>query len=207
MQRATRKAVRHITRALAGTDTPASIRKARQALRAEDLAAVSGLIGSYREGGTFSDGYQIARITLALRDLPVRDDAWSRMVPGHNTAHLRMWTDIVRHAQPGHVAPAAALLAFTAWQAGNGTLANCALDRAMAEDPSYSMALLLRQVISAGAPPSLARLPMTPEEVAASYAGTGGGDAPGQDTGEHDGGGHDHHQDLDDPGTDTASGS
>jgi len=31
------------------------------------------------------------------------------------------------------------------------------------------MALLLRQVISAGAPPSLARLPMTPEEVAASY--------------------------------------
>jgi hypothetical protein len=33
------------------------------------------------------------------------------------------------------------------------------------------MALLLRQVISAGAPPSLARLPMSPEEVAASYAG------------------------------------
>jgi len=31
------------------------------------------------------------------------------------------------------------------------------------------MALLLRQVISAGAPPSLARLPMSPEEVAASY--------------------------------------
>jgi hypothetical protein len=31
------------------------------------------------------------------------------------------------------------------------------------------MALLLRQVITAGAPPTLARLPMTPEEVAASY--------------------------------------
>jgi hypothetical protein len=31
------------------------------------------------------------------------------------------------------------------------------------------MAQLLRQVITAGAPPSLARLPMTPEEVAASY--------------------------------------
>jgi hypothetical protein len=31
------------------------------------------------------------------------------------------------------------------------------------------MALLLRQVITAGAPPSLARLPMTPEQVAASY--------------------------------------
>jgi hypothetical protein len=32
------------------------------------------------------------------------------------------------------------------------------------------MAQLLRQVITAGTPPSLARLPMTPEEVAASYA-------------------------------------
>jgi hypothetical protein len=31
------------------------------------------------------------------------------------------------------------------------------------------MAQLLRQVIDSGAPPSLARLPMTPEEVAASY--------------------------------------
>jgi hypothetical protein len=31
------------------------------------------------------------------------------------------------------------------------------------------MAQLLRQAIDSGAPPSLARLPMTPEEVAASY--------------------------------------
>ena len=31
------------------------------------------------------------------------------------------------------------------------------------------MALLLRQVITAGAPPSLAQLGITPEEVAASY--------------------------------------
>ena len=56
-----------------------------------------------------------------------------------------------------------------AWQSGNGALANLALDRALADDPGYSMALLLRQAIDSGAPPSLARLPMTPEEVAASY--------------------------------------
>ena len=72
-------------------------------------------------------------------------------------------------AQPGYVAAPAALLAFVAWQCGDGALANVALDRALADDPRYSMAQLLRQVISAGAPPSLARLPMTPEEVAASY--------------------------------------
>jgi cobalamin biosynthesis protein CobT len=33
------------------------------------------------------------------------------------------------------------------------------------------MATLLREVIDSGAPPRMARLPMTPEEVAASYEG------------------------------------
>ena len=85
------------------------------------------------------------------------------------TAHLRLWTDLTRMARPGYVAAPAALLAFVAWQSGNGALANVALDRALADNPGYSMATLLRQVITAGAPPSLARLPMTPEQVAASY--------------------------------------
>ena len=91
------------------------------------------------------------------------------MDPDHRDDHLRLWTDLTRHAQPGYVAAPASLLAFTAWQVGNGALANLALDRAVADDPGYSMALLLRDTLTAGAPPSLAILPMTPEEVAASY--------------------------------------
>ena len=39
------------------------------------------------------------------------------------------------------------------------------------------MAQLLRQAIDSGAPPSLARIPMTPEEVAASYDEAEGPDA------------------------------
>ena len=69
-----------------------------------------------------------------------------------------------------------------AWPSGDGALANVALDRALTDDPGYSMALLLRQVIGAGAPPSLARLPMTPEEVAASYDGLEDGAAHEPDT-------------------------
>jgi hypothetical protein len=38
------------------------------------------------------------------------------------------------------------------------------------------MAQLLRQAIDSGAPPSLARIPMTPEEVAASYEEAYGAD-------------------------------
>ena len=104
------------------------------------------------------------------------------MDPAHRDAHRRLWTDLVRRAQPGYVAAPASLLAFTAWQNGDGALANIALDRALADTPGYSMALLLREALDAGAPPSAAVLPMTPEEVAASYSGSPGAEQAEQAT-------------------------
>jgi hypothetical protein len=169
MRQATRRAERHVTQLLAKVRKSARLGAARHMIAAEGLAAVGAIIARYRADGRFTSDDEIARITVALRDLRVRDDAWARMDPAHSAAHLRLWTDVVRRAQPGYVAAPAALLAFVAWQSGEGALANVALDRALADDPRYSMATLLRQVITAGAPPSLARLPMTPEEVAASY--------------------------------------
>ncbi len=176
MRQATRRAEQHVAQLLAKVRKSSRIGAARRMIAAEGLAAVGQLITRYRGGGGFTSDYEIARITVALRDLRVRDDAWARMDPAHAGAHLRLWTDVTRRAQPGRVAAPAALLAFVAWQSGDGALANVALDRALTDDPGYSMALLLRQVISAGAPPSLARLPMTPEEVAASYDGLEDGD-------------------------------
>jgi hypothetical protein len=169
MRQATRRAELHIARLLAKVRKSARLGAARHMIAAEGLAAVGTMIARYRDGGRFASDDEIARITVALRDLRVRDDAWARMDPAHADAHLRLWTDVVRRAQPRYVAAPAALLAFVAWQSGDGALANVALDRALADDPRYSMATLLRQAITAGAPPSLARLPMTPEEVAASY--------------------------------------
>ena len=169
MRQATRRAERHIAHLLARVRKSARLGAARHMIVAEGLAAVGAMIARYRDGGRFATDDEIARISVALRDLRVRDDAWARMDPAHAAAHRRLWTDVVRRAQPRYVAAPAALLAFVAWQSGEGALANVALDRALADDSRYSMALLLRQVITAGAPPSLARLPMTPEEVAASY--------------------------------------
>ncbi|MGD0239841.1 MAG: DUF4192 domain-containing protein [Streptosporangiaceae bacterium] len=170
MRQATRRAQRHVRHLLARVRKSARLGAARQMIAAEGLSAVGAMIGTYRAGGRFASDYQVAWITVALRDLRVRDDAWARMDPEHAEAHLRLWTDVTRRAQPGYVAAPASLLAFVAWQSGDGALANVALDRALADEPRYSMAQLLRQVITAGTPPSLARLPMTPEEVAASYA-------------------------------------
>jgi hypothetical protein len=200
MRQATRRAERHVAQLLAKVRKSSRIGAARRMIAAEGLAAVGAMIARYRGGGRFTSDYEIARITVALRDLRVRDDAWARMDPAHADVHQRLWTDVVRRAQPGYVAPPAALLAFVAWQSGDGALANVALDRALADDPGYSMAWLLRQVISAGAPPALARLPMTPEEVAASYAGTDDDACPDGQGDDHDLDTDDHHPDPDDEG-------
>jgi hypothetical protein len=134
--------------------------------------AVRAAISIYRHGGQITDHDQLAWLTVTISDLRVRDDAWARMDPRHRADHQRLWTDVVRHAREPYVPAPASLLAFTAWQSGDGALANVAIERALAADPEYSMAHLIGQALDAGLPPSAARLPMTPEEVEASYAGT-----------------------------------
>jgi hypothetical protein len=135
--------------------------------------AVRDAIASYRAGGQITDDDQIAWLSVALTDVRVRDNAWARMDPEHRDAHLRLWTDVVRRACPAYVPAPASLLAFTAWQSGDGALANIAIERALDADPAYSMALLLAEAIESGLPPSAARLPMTPDEVEASYEAAG----------------------------------
>lgn len=161
MDRATRQAARDIT---AGIDT-----LGQDALFARLRRTVQDAIATYRQGGTITGPAEVAMLTLALGALEIRDDAWARMRPEHRAAHLRLWTDLTRHAQPGYIAAPASLLAFTAWQDGNAALGNLALDRAQDDDPDYTMAQLIRDALTAGLSPSVARLSMTPEEVADSY--------------------------------------
>jgi hypothetical protein len=165
--RARRRAARLVAAAEAGGGSP------RRLLADAGRQAVREAIRCYRDGGRITDPDSLAWLIVAVADLPVRDDAWARMVPEYGQAHLALWSDLVRHASDPWLPAPASLLAFTAWQAGDGTLAAMALERALAADPRYSMARLLRDILDAGVPPSQARLPMTPEEVADSYQGSG----------------------------------
>jgi hypothetical protein len=169
MRQATLRAEQHAVMLLAQASRSGRERAARRLVTSEGLSAVSEAIETYRRGGKLASDDQVAWLSVALADLRVRDDAWARMDPGWREAHRRLWVDLLRRAEPPYVPAPAALLAFTAWQSGDGALANVALDRALDADPGYSMAQLLREAIDCGAPPSMARLPMTPEEVAESY--------------------------------------
>ena len=173
MRRATERALLRTEELIASSGAPGSPWLVVEAGR----EAVRSAIGIYRRGGQITDYDQLAWLSVTIADLRVRDDAWARMDPRHRAQHRRLWTDVVRHACEPYVPAPASLLAFTAWQSGEGALANVAIERALAADPEYSMAHLLGQALDAGLPPSAARLPMTPEEVEASYAGTERGGA------------------------------
>jgi hypothetical protein len=145
----------------------------RQVVARAGRDAVQDAIRRYRAGGEITDRGKLAFLAVTVADLRVRDDAWARMDPEFRARHLQLWTDVVTWAAPEFVPAPASLLAFTAWQSGDGALANVAVERALTASPAYSMALLLAQAIEAGLPPSAARLPMTPQEVADSYADGG----------------------------------
>jgi hypothetical protein len=180
MERATSRARERAAGLIAQASGPGAGRRERLLVDA-GRRAVQEAIATYRAGGRPLADESVAWITVVLAHLAVRDDAWSRMDPGFRAAHLRLWTDVVRRATPAYLAAPASLLAFTAWQSGEGALANIAIDRALAADPGYSLAQLLRDIMDAGVPPSAARVPMTPEQVAASYdlADSGSAASPG----------------------------
>lgn len=137
-------------------------------LTAAGVTAVEEAIGRCRRGDRTRAGDDAAWLTVLLRDLRVRDDAWCRMDPGYRKEHGLLWTDILRLARPGYIAAPASLLAVTAWQCGNGALANIALDRAQEDSPGYLLARLLREAVSER-PPQDARPPMAPGESARRF--------------------------------------
>ncbi|WP_418062836.1 DUF4192 domain-containing protein [Pimelobacter simplex] len=94
----------------------------------------------------------LARLLWVMQAPRVRDAAWSHLTSATASAHLRIWSDAVRRA-PDPLLPApAALLAWAAWQSGDGALAWAALDRCRRTDPTYRLAaylaLLLENAVS-----------------------------------------------------------
>ncbi|MEV1331683.1 DUF4192 domain-containing protein [Micromonospora costi] len=149
MRRATDEAERRLVRLVeAGS---AGDRPGGRSLHDAGVAAVRDALRRQRRGERLGDD-EVAWLTLLLTHLPVRDHAWER-TDGRDR-DVALWADVLRRAEPELTAAPASLLAFAAWRAGEGALAAVALERALAEHPDYSLALLLDDLLRRGVPPS-----------------------------------------------------
>ena len=87
--------------------------------------------------------------------VPTRDVAWAEITRASSGHHVELWRGLVRRAPRDLLPGACSLLAFAAWQHGDGALAWCAIDRCLDVDPDYSMAHCVAQILTGAVPPSV----------------------------------------------------
>ncbi len=104
-------------------------------------------------GGATIEVADAGRLLVLASLVPTRDVAWAQITRATAGAHVELWRELVRRAPRNLVPGAASLLAFAAWQAGDGALAWCGIDRALEVDPDYSMAHLLGEFLVRAVPP------------------------------------------------------
>ncbi|MFI6485096.1 DUF4192 domain-containing protein [Nonomuraea sp. NPDC050663] len=90
---------------------------------------------------------QVAWLGALLTAIYIRDAAMALIGPFPEQIHLRLWTQMTRRVDPAFAAAPAAMLAITAWRAGENVLAEAAVDRALSTTPDYSLARLVRTAL------------------------------------------------------------
>jgi hypothetical protein len=77
------------------------------------------------------------------------------------TAYLALFHQLARRALPPDDTPTCTVLAWLAYLRGNGGLANVALDRAFASEPTYTMAGIIAESMARQVPPADVRRAMS----------------------------------------------
>ena len=151
MERATHRAEVRVQALLDTAPTPAA---AAERMLTEGLAAVRDAASRYAtDPVTRLTDDEVAWLGVVLAATQIRDEAWllaERDLPGHRA----LWTDVMRRVADDYLPAPASLTGFVCWQQGDAAVGMMALGRALAVDPSYSMALLLSQALAGGLPPS-----------------------------------------------------
>lgn len=125
------------------------------AMTEESWTAVQAGLAHGRAGTALSDR-ALARVVWGLGDVAVRDRAL-QLALDEDPAVDSLWTACLRRAPRRYVPPPATLLAVGAWLRGDGAMAGVALERALAAQPTYRLAGLLRQALTSCLPPDQLR--------------------------------------------------
>ncbi|MGN6252628.1 MAG: DUF4192 domain-containing protein [Marmoricola sp.] len=115
---------------------------------------IQGRLRRFEREGLPLGAVEAGQLLGSVAVISLRDVAWAEITRATAPRHVELWRDLLRRA-PEELSPApAALLAFSAWLAGDGALAWCAVDRCVAVDPDYSMAECVAGVLMSATPPS-----------------------------------------------------
>lgn len=121
---------------------------------AGEVTWLSGRIEHWVGHGEEPGPDQVARALWGLTRIDVRDAALFSLSRATAVDHLRVWTHLLRRAPAEQVPSVATLVAFAAWQSGQGALAWCALDRCFAVDPGHGLGRELAECLTRAVPPS-----------------------------------------------------
>ena len=95
-----------------------------------------------------------ARVIRDLAHQDLRDLVWCDLSRRAADAHAEVWRSLLRRSPEERAAPVAAVLAFSAWLAGHGALAWCAVERAREVDADNVLAGLVAHALEQAVPPS-----------------------------------------------------
>lgn len=113
------------------------------------------------DGADIGDS-SVGQMLVNLTDVHIRDGL---IAAGMATKSERVFEEVfaylARRAPAGFVAPPATAAGVLAWQSGSGTRARIAVEAALADDHTYTLARLLEQILDCGMDPSVGREPLT----------------------------------------------
>jgi len=98
-------------------------------------------------------GDELARLAWAVQAISARDAVWALIGRGTARRHESLWAAVLRQTPEHLVPPVADLLAFSAWQAGDGAMAWAAVDRARRARPDDRMAGMIADLLDRAIPP------------------------------------------------------
>lgn len=135
------------------------VERTRDALATAGVASpdeVADLVALRLGSGRFGDT-ELARVLLAITGAtggPGRDVCWVGLGRDQADSAVRLWTDAVQRSPEELVAAPAAVLAMSAWLAGHGALAWCAVDRCREAEPDHPLARVVDDLLTRAVPPS-----------------------------------------------------
>ena len=136
-----------------GQVVPLIVRTAGHDLAAVGMRQVQPILDRGLAGERLTDD-DVARFSVWVSGIEVRDEVWSQITPKTADDMLRVLTLMSGSVVPPFEPAVLSLTAFAAWLTGDGAQSLIAVERALEADRTYSMAGLILQMLEGGVPPS-----------------------------------------------------